>query len=255
MVTIPDLKNLICGYLSEETGTTLVPGDFVVNTVDMLLLSINSAKRQAQSLNDFFYCQQECMMPIDSNGTTLDDVTDLNAVSVDVKRILEVLVPISGGFIPIEFISNDARLARLRRIVGDAPYSATMTAADFGADEINPRAYQRGRWIHLEPADQFTFPVECRFEAITFLPDYTGAEVDFILTNGWRYLMWKAIQELNTNIKEFVPRQEGNIDSAEVAGFAAEAFGALIAWDKSIAESTTTPDAPPEPPQPSRRRG
>jgi hypothetical protein len=342
MVTYTELRSLICSYLSEETGNEVTPADLLINGVDLLNQAINSARRHAENVLDFLHSEDTVDLSIASTGTLLSSAT-LSGVGVKIKRVKEVLLPVAGSdYVPVEFITNETRLGRLKRSIGQSPYDSSQTLEDLGVDVQIPYAYQHGQKVILSPADQFTFPVAAKLEVIKFLEDYNGSArltvsgatnptavnttwqqfgtylgfplyfnfqegsgpattyglwsdtaawhlakadsfpgigsnqfsmtsgsqspagvytaagaftgtvtvalsnatvaSDFILENGWRFLQWRAILELNANIKDFVPRQEGNIDSAEIAGYASEAFSELAEWNRSLRDGTTTPE-------------
>jgi len=69
----------------------------------------------------------------------------------------------------------------------------------------------------------------------------TGITTDFIMENGWRYLLYESVLYTNRYIKSFANRQEGNIDEPAIQTNAQEALQELIAWNNSIREGTTSP--------------
>lgn len=161
--------------------------------------------------------------------------------TVDVKRVRRVSLPIAGGdYLPVEFMTQDAWLARVRQQTGRAVYTPANTLAQSGIYQINPVAYQQAQSLLLVPVAQYTFPIVSKLDVVQFMPDYTqDSDSDFFTENAPEYLQWAAICEGNKYWKDFVARQEGNLD--EPKQNADEALQSLIAWDASLSESTSTP--------------
>lgn len=64
---------------------------------------------------------------------------------------------------------------------------------------------------------------------------------DFILVNGWRFLLWEAVLQTNRYWKSFAPKEEGNLDEAVIQAYATEALDELAAWNTSISQGNTDP--------------
>jgi hypothetical protein len=228
MNTIGDIKNLVAAYLKNDTGK------FIQNDVDLLLMAINNARRIAERLHDFKYSEDPVSLSISSSGGDIS--------SLSIKRVQRVLLPIAGGdYIPIEFMTNDEWLGRLRRQTGRTAYTPSQTLTQYGVSASNPVCYQQGQKLFLAPASQFTLPITVQLDAIKFQPDYTAdTDTDFFVQYAPEYLQWKAIVEGNKYWKEFVSlRQEGNVE--EPTQFADEALQSLLTWDQSLSLSTSTP--------------
>lgn len=225
-MTVGQIKDTIASYLKVKTY------DFLVNDVDTLLIAINNARRTAERLHDFRYSEASVTLSIATGGTALAATT---------KRVRRVSLPIAGGdYLPIEFMTYDEWLARLRRQTGRAAYLATNTLAQCGVSQVNPVAYQQGQSLFLVPASQFTFPVAAKLDTVQLQPDYVDdTSTDFFTVHAPEFLQFRAILEGNKYWKEFVPRQEGGLD--EPQQLADEAFQALIEWDNSLSQSTSTP--------------
>lgn len=71
----------------------------------------------------------------------------------------------------------------------------------------------------------------------------TGIATDFIMENGFRYLLWESILQTNKFIKTFAPRTEGNVDEAAIQAYAEEALQELSLWNTALARGTTRPSA------------
>lgn len=173
-----------------------------------------------------------------STGTaTVTAVT----TTVPVKRIRRVALPIAGGdYLPVEFMTDDEWLARVRRQTGRTAYTPASTLTQYGVSTVNPVAHQQAQSLFLVPASQFTFPVVSKLDVVRFMPDYLeDSDTDFFTDNAADYLQWRAMLEGNKYWKEMVPRTEGNVD--EPQRFADEAFESLLSWDASLSQSTNTP--------------
>lgn len=343
-MTITELKALITSYINNvSNGTPLTPSDFIISGQDTLLLAINSARRLVEKGHDFEYSNITATFSIASTGSDVNTCT-IAGVNQIVKRVSEILLPVSDGYIPIELLSRETYLSRLKNEIGRQSYNPSATMADLGASNDNPFAVQDGSFIFLYPASQYAFPVSARLEGTKFLPDYTGPETltisgsgtsainttweafgtyndrpfffnyqaggsapatvyalwysgtawvltpaanfgnaaassrysststaqspagltytattftgtmavtvasgnvssDFLLVNGWEYLQWQAILELNKQRKEFTNREEGNVNEESVTALRDAALQSLILWDTSIRKGTTTPIA------------
>lgn len=173
--------------------------------------------------------------------------------SIGIKRIQNVLLPLnSGDLIPIEFLTNDDWNSRLIRLYGRQPWNPGLTSYQLGISANNPSCYQQGQTLMLVPPSQFSFPVTASLSVVQWLPDYVNdASTDFFTQFGPEYLQWQGIIEGNKLLETFVQRREGNLDETNLQAEAQAALQALMAWDMTISNGTSTPYAPPAPqPQP-----
>lgn len=236
------LKSLVAGYLKQEVS------DFTINGVDTLGVAINNARRAAERIHDFRYSETTASLSITANGASLTAATAVGwATLIPIKRVRRVSLPLAGGdHLPIEFMTVDDYLARIRRQTGRTAYSPANTLAAQGVSFTNPVAYQQGQSLFLAPASQFTFPVTATLDVVQFLPDYSAdTDHDFIMDEASEYLQWQAIVEGNKYWKEFVQRQEGNLQEPEE--YAQMALASLIAWDESLSRSTNAAQKPAQP--------
>jgi hypothetical protein len=78
-------------------------------------------------------------------------------------------------------------------------------------------------------------------DAYIWMPDYKPSDMqvsDWMMDQGAEYLFWKTVWDLNFKKKEFVPRQEGNLQiSLDNANMALQR---LITWDGSLKGSMTS---------------
>lgn len=143
----------------------------------------------------------------------------------------------------------------------DRPFYFNFQSADAAPAVVYALWYSGTAWVLTEGQEFGTAaasprysststaqsPVGLTFTATVFTGTLAVAQAsgnvssDFILENGWDYLLWQGVLETNRLWKEFVPRQEGNIDEEAIQTSADRALAALIAWDNGIRTSTTTP--------------
>lgn len=180
------------------------------------------------------------------NGTyTGTPTVEVVTSSVSVKRVCSVLLPVAGSqYFPIEFLTNDEWLGRLRRSVGRSIYNSAKTSGELGVYSGNPICYQQGQTLNLVPASQFTFPVSAKLSVVRWMPDYANStDTDYFTTYASDFLLWQGILELNKYWVRFAPKQEGNIDEPEVTAFRDAALQAVLKWDGSLVNGTSSPEA------------
>lgn len=245
-----ELKNATASFMGHNalSQTKYVPADFVINATDLLALAINNARRVFETLWDFTWSETDALLTIASTGGLLSAATLNPTGSISIKRVQGVLVPIAvGDFIPVEFLSDENYLARIRAQVGRARYNATATLDDLGIASEFPYAVQQGAKITLAPAEQFSFPISAKLNVVKFLADYSGnTDHDFIMDVAPQALMYQSIVELNRLTKNFSVRpSEGDV--TDTMDLAQMAFEGLVKWDISLRQGTNT--AAPEIPQ------
>lgn len=178
--------------------------------------------------------------------------------SVIVKRVKYVSLPLNDGeYEPIEFITSDEYTRRARIQTGRQNFFPGKTLANLGVSYLgNPLCYQNGLFLYLAQGN-VPLPQIAQLSIVQFMPDYTSASsADWFMTYAPEFLYWQGIIECNNFFKRYTSgRIEGQVDTAEVQGFADKALDSLIQWDISIVRSTNTPEsqgtmAPPQPSTP-----
>jgi len=164
--------------------------------------------------------------------------------TIGVKRISDVLLPVAGGaYQPVEYLTNDEFVRRTRRAVGRQAFNSARTLENLGLSFENPLCYQQGQTLYLAPATGFTFPVVAKLSIIRWLAEYTSdSDTDFITERAPDFMLWQAVIEVNKYWKQFAPRQEGNIDEEALAAQRDAALTALLRWDGSLTNGTSTPE-------------
>jgi len=243
-MTIADLKTFIAVYMGRTTAT-----DLVLNALDTALIALNAARRYLERAHDFKYAEKNVFVSIPASTaggllTACYETSALTGTAVGVKRVSSVLLPVaSSGYQPIEFMTEDEWVARTRRQIGRQPYDATKTLAQLGVTtNANPVAYQQGQTLFLDPQPTPS-AIVAQLNVTRWMPDYVTSNTDFFTDYAPEALQWRAILECNKFWRRFVPKQESNIDEAEVQKLADDALASLIAWDVSTCRGTSTPDA------------
>lgn len=217
-------------YFLSYSGTawTITPGGFTVGASYWGLTTASSSPAGSYTAHTY------------TGTATVASVSG----SISVKRIQTVALPVaSSGYQPIEFLTNDEWLGRLKRQIGRTPYDASMTLAQLGVATRNPLAYQNGQTVYLYPED-LALPIVAQLNCVRWMPDYTtGSDTDFFTTYGPEALRWFAILELNKMWRRYVDKQESNVSEEAVKALADEARADLIAWDISTCRGTSTPKA------------
>lgn len=180
--------------------------------------------------------------PEGAGGFTGTATVTTSSSLIGVKRVRYVSLPISGGgYEPIEFLTKDQYISRVRMQTGRQPFNAVKTLPMLGAiGLVNPLAYQDGQTIFLASPYPVSSPVIAQLSVTQWLPDYTtGTDSDFITTYGSDYMYWRGILEVNNLFRRFVGRQEGNINEQEISALADDALQRLIAWDADTIKGTS----------------
>lgn len=244
-MTVLEMKNRVASFGGNPSSSTTryTPADYVINGNDLVLMAMNDAVRSFQKAWDFNYCQTDANLTITQGGSSIITATAVPSGDITIKRVSGVLLPIAGGnFIPIEFVTNDNYLARVRSQLARQTYSATATLDDLGISDANPIAIQQGFNISLMPEEQFTFPVAARLSVVRFMPEYVAnSDHDFFLDIGTEAVFWASVVALNRLTKNFSVRpSEGDV--AEPMDLAQMAFEGLVQWDISLNTGTSTPE-------------
>lgn len=223
-------------YFLSYNGTawTITPGGFTLGANYWILTTASTSPAGAYTAHG------------SNTGVATVAVT---TAPLTIKRISTISLPIAGGdYEPIEFLTNDEFLGKVRRQIGRQNYDTTKALADLGVSWLNPFAYQNGNVIYLQPST-LPLPITAQLNCVRFMPDYvTGTDSDFFTIYGTEYLQWQSIVELNRYFRRFIPKSESNVDETAVEQSAAQALQAFIEWDESIARATTTPSGQVTPP-------
>jgi hypothetical protein len=159
---------------------------------------------------------------------------------VTVKKILRAYISDGfGGARPIKFITRDWQAADADQRWYGIPYPFAPAQRDMPSYPTFYEVYlvQQAAILQLYPNARVVIPqnpLPVFLDVVRYFPDYTDPDdnVDFLLQFGDNWLGFAAICYLNTFVKEFVPRQEGNIPAPTAERD--DAWSKLIAWDAQL---------------------
>jgi hypothetical protein len=245
------MRALVAQYLNQPVSSFSVTSTDTVAenpvAIDLLDMAINDARRSVERVHDFKYSETNASITIGSAGPPIVNSSLITSATVSgggaIKRVRKVALPIAGGVLPIEFLTDDEWQARVKRQAGRIDYNPVLTPAQCGFFASNPTAVQQGQTLFLYPASQFTFPLAgVSLDVVAFLPDYIYSALsytDFFLMFAPDYIFWQSVISANKLCFRFVPRKEGNTGEPEEAAQAA--LASLIEWDDSLSASTSSP--------------
>jgi len=222
--------------------------------MDLFLLAANNARKRAEQLHSFEYMRCTATLNIDgvTGGQFSAAVMDSSSF-VKMKEVLTVSVLRSGVYYPIDFTRADIELERERSALElDNEWWPYRYPSDsqFSVLQSMQTVVQRGQGLYLYPrvsaiAQGQTNPLPVFLECFGFLKDYvatdlqTSTPTDFFIENGFEYMLWATIKELNYLFQTFVPRQEGNV-IPDPKLERDEAWRDLLLWDAYLVDSHVT---------------
>jgi hypothetical protein len=246
MGTVANLKARVASYLNLETS------DLIVNSIDLGLDAINSAHRYAQQQHDFEFAKVP--VPYSLNLVTGGVLTPASylGVEIEVKRVILPWSTNADGTKarPLHFEQRGSMAAALNREWGMRPWDYRMTDPPLPVSNtvLVPTLVQLGQTLSLYPADQNTWgtsgSVGLILDVVRFFPEYTQptSDNDFILQYGTEFLFWYALQQLNKKYKEFVPREEGNLDDTYLEKERNKSWDDFLTWDAGLVFSSDALD-------------
>jgi hypothetical protein len=240
---IQTLKVKVATYLQK------VATDFVIanptpppTTVDLLLDAINKSHQHAQQYHDFEFAKVSVDALVDlTNGVPISPLPLHGTTSqVTVKKVLRAFIADGfGGVRPIKFVSREWQVADAAQRWNGVPYPWAPVQRDMPQYPTFYEVYltQQANILMLYPSAKVVVPqnpAPIFLDVVRYFPDYqnTDDNSDFLLQFGDAYLMWDACCRLNTLVKEYVPRQEGNVPAPTDDRDAA--WQDLIAWDANV---------------------
>lgn len=179
---------------------------------------------------------------------------------VKVREVVAVQrVRKDGRVVPIDFTRSDIPIERDRTVVELRddfwPVERYPSDAQILARVSRATLIQRRDKIFIYPPYKSDFikshPLHVILEAYGQLPDWTtndtgGSPPDpnFFLTNGFDWLKWAMVYELNPLFSTFVARQEGNVGNnpKEMLEYRENAWRDFIIWDTYQIDANSTRD-------------
>jgi hypothetical protein len=240
---IKTLKVKIATYLQKVTADFIQPNDSPPpSTVDLLLDAINQSHQHAMQYHDFEFAKISVDALVDlQNGVPISPLPiHGTSTMVTVKKVLRAYISDGfGGVRPIKFVSRDWQSADAAQRWNGVPYPWAPVQRDMPSYPTFYEIYltQQASTLMVYPNARVVVPqnpLPLYLDVIRYFPDYTDADnnSDFLLQFGDDFLMWDACCNLNPLIKEWVPRQEGNVPAPTEQRDGA--WADLIAWDANV---------------------
>lgn len=239
-MSIGTIKNEIAAYLQ------VAPSDLVINGVDLILRSLNNARKNAERLRDW-NCEEVTVYGTAVAGVgewmrTMQNVEDDEIVRL---KQPETFYVVEGGYdVPLYHHSKkfgavlgkeynrDRRVGNNARYADDEGVGLRLFQGTSRAEAMY-EVFMRGPKYELMPNP--TVDKMVKVDGHMWLPDYVNDEdTDFFVEDGYDFLMWSGVVQCNMHTRTFVFRQEGNLNPPEKARD--EAFATLVEHDNFIVE-------------------
>lgn len=242
MDTVAQIKDVIYGYLQKTT--TLEKAELTVGSMDLVLVALNNAREFAEMAHDWSFAEVECFVTTSSRTLSPSTNTVWDAVwttatlvgtstSVSVRAWRDWALYFEGTRKPLDVNTRRGLLDREmeQKRKGKVRYQgATDTLIRPGKVEV----VISGSRVSLVPA--VTEATVLYFDGYQWLDDYdSDSDTDFFIKHGSQYMLWSALCELNKLVKQWVPRQEGNL--SEPTKERDTALEALIRHDKAVIDN------------------
>lgn len=240
-MNIGALKEIVAAYLQ------VAQSSLVVNGQDLILASLNNARRKAELVHDW-QCEEVTAYGTATAGvgnwkTMLDTADDS---SVNMKKPTNFFINENGLLIPLLLNTRKSGVSRAKEYlyrragVWGSRYNGDVTELSGFSNGVQtspglPRVFTFGNGKYrLEPVPTSN-TVTIQVDGHRWLPDYTDdTDEDFFTTEGAEYMQWAAIVELNMRTQTFIPQQEGNLAPPEKAK--EQSLAALVAHDVYASE-------------------
>jgi hypothetical protein len=254
-MNLAQLKAIAAAYHQKQIT------DLQIGAVDLFLVAANNARRKGEMLHNFEYARCSATLSID--GITGGDIRNATINEPGFSTIKEI-TNIQGlrnntEYIPVDYTRLDMAIERKREAIEVNSYYWRGYGYRYPGDAEWQFRTSRGaitqRGHILLPFPTATAatdtPWTAYIEAYGWLLDYTDADLaidietappkDFFIDQGFAYMQWATIIELNNLFSTFVPRQEGNVgvpkDQLD------NAWRDFVVWDSYIVNENMTVNA------------
>ena len=222
--------------------------------MDLFLLAANNARKRAEQLHSFEYMRCTASLNIDGvTGGQFSTATIDDPRFSKLKEIVAVSILRQGIYYPVDFTRADIEIERERSGLEldnewwPYRYPSDAQIAILYSTQV---VVQRAQGLYLFPRVSNLYPEQVNpipvfLEAYGFLRDYIATDLqsstptDFFIENGFEYMQWATIKELNYLFQTFVPRQEGNVIPDPKAE-RDEAWRDFLLWDAYLVDSHVT---------------
>lgn len=250
-MNIGQLRKAIAAYLNPDyvINTSAHPGEtgpdskFQVGEIDLLLLALNNVKREAEQLRDFQLSKCDVDVAVDGfTGGVLDSaLLHGTNIPVKVKSIIDGGWRTStNGLIPVDVVPRDTWFQEQRRIDG-MDGRVRYKGDPPGPNDVSSRhqiaLLTNGNALSIGPGQSTAGTVyNIELSVFRWMSEYEkDTDEDFFTAFCHNYMMWAGIVEANHLVKQFVPRQEGNLSPPDK--LKERAWSAVEKWDDFIEET------------------
>lgn len=216
-MTLGALKAKIASYLQQPIA------DFGEDEENLVTLAIENARLEAEKSYSWRRQRVAGSLVVQPGGSDLGDTTVLvedEPVAIRIKAIDSAWSLNSSGEVvgPLTVITQRAYVLRTQKIRRAGRYNRYPSDADptpLPASGRNRLIIHGNRAVLAPvPSEATTVTLDCQTWMETY-PTQDDDYEDWMLIYGSDYLFWRAIIEVNYLTKNFVPRQEGNIDAPQ----------------------------------------
>lgn len=214
---------------------------FVIGSVDILKRAINKSRLWAELRHNFELCRVQAKVAtvnLTTGGSLTTAVLQSDGVTpVRIKTIERAFIQLGNGdTVPVEFVSRNYHIQRVRRRYEDITSTEAVTPAAQTVLYQTFAVIQQGQTIYISPPNAVSFggatSVPVFFDAVKLLSDYSAdGDTDFFLDQGAEFMLYRSIYQLNLHLKE-----DARVPISKDA--LADAWGTLLAWDKSLIAGT-----------------
>lgn len=199
--------------------------------------AINAARRAAETQFAFEYNKKVLQASVDARtGATWTLLPEVNTIDplFGVRNFKRAYLMSDDGLGFTEVRVNYKSLLKF----GSNPVVLTSNSQEW----IERILYVMGPKLYFYPFGEIGTASNVALDAYVWMDEYTDASTsettDWMLEGHHQYLFWKSVWDLNYKKKEWVPRQEGNLQLS--LDNAAGEFRNMIAWDAQVRSYQTS---------------
>ena len=227
-MTYSEFKLFVCAALQRRAS------DFVVDSTDLLKLSVNMARKNIERKRDFEMSKTvvELDVPVGGSADLGDAVLFGTDTAVSIKSILNVQISTDGtNYFPIDYIGRQTHFHQVSRAYdglteADEQISRQPTAT--GTFKL----VRMGNTVYLSPSDTDSYSgattVKVKMDVVKWLDDYASDDAtDFLLEHCVDYLMLETFRYLQMFIHD-----DARLKVSDDA--LGKAWHAVVAWDSNL---------------------
>lgn len=231
-MNVGEIKSLAAAYLQKEVSF------FVQNGVDMLLLELNAARRNAEMLHDFAHNKATWELLVDPDtGGKIDDATIVDPetwqTDATIKAVETFYLLSNDGLSMTPLYHVDKKNTAVWMKERNRRWRYTQPAYRYADDKVvmrpNPpfSVSLNGRLVEMQPKPESA--VTLRIDGQLWMPEYIADEdSDWMTQFGADYLKFAVICACNDFTQTFVASQESRGAPTRERD---SALASLVAWD------------------------